>query len=73
MWIPLTKHKVNDTVYKQQYEYIVARVINNSVNQRNNYITINKGSKQGIAKGMGVICNLGIVGKVVFVSRAFFQ
>jgi len=62
------KHKVSDTIYKQQYEYIVAKVINNSVNRSNNYITINRGTSQGIAKGMGVISNLGIVGKVVFVS-----
>jgi len=67
----ITKHKVADTVYKQQYDYIVARVINNSVNRNNNYLTINKGSKQGIVKGMGVICNKGIVGKVVFVSDHF--
>jgi len=67
----VTRHKVVDTVYKQQYEYIVARVINNSVNHINNYLTINKGSKQGITKGMGVICNKGIVGKVVYVSDHF--
>ena len=67
----ITRHKVADTVYKQQYDYIVARVINNSVNRSNNYLTINKGSKQGLAKGMGVICNKGIVGKVVFVSDHF--
>ena len=66
-----SKHKVADTVYKQQYEYIVAKVINNSVNRSNNYLTIDKGAKQGIAKGMGVICNKGIVGKVVFVSDHF--
>ena len=66
-----TKQKVTDTVYKQQYEYIIARVINNSVNQPNNYLTINKGSEQGIAKGMGVICNKGIVGKVIYVSAHF--
>jgi rod shape-determining protein MreC len=46
-------------------------VINNSVNRSNNYLTINRGSRQGIAKGMGVICNSGIVGKVVFVSDHF--
>ena len=66
-----SKHKVTDTVYHQQYEYIVARVINNSVNEPNNYLTINKGSQQGISKGMGVICNKGIVGKVIFVSDHF--
>ena len=66
-----TKHKVTDTVYKQQYEYIVARVINNSVTQPNNYLTLNKGSKLGITKGMGVICSKGIVGKVIYVSDHF--
>lgn len=67
----VTRHQVSDTVYKRQYEYIVARVINNSTNRYNNYITINRGSLQGVAKGMGVVCNLGIVGKVVFVSPHF--
>jgi len=65
------KHKVTDTTYKQQYEYIVARVINNSVSQPNNYLTLNKGSEQGITKGMGVICSKGIVGKVIYVSGHF--
>jgi rod shape-determining protein MreC len=67
----VAKHNVTDTTYKQQYEYIVAKVINNSVNRSNNYITLNRGSKQGVAKGMGVICDLGIVGKVVYVSDHF--
>ena len=66
-----TKHNVTDTIYKQQYEYIEAKVINNSVNRSNNYLTINRGSRQGIAKGMGVICSLGLVGKVVYVSDHF--
>jgi len=61
----LTKRKVTDSIYKQQYTYIVAKVINNSVNHRNNYITINKGSKDGITKDMGVICGDGVVGFVV--------
>jgi len=65
------KHQVNDTVYHQQYSYIDAKVINNSVNRRNNYLTLNKGSKEGVAKDMGVICNSGIVGVVVAVSQHF--
>jgi len=62
------KHKVVDTVYKQQYTYLVARVINNSTNQSNNYITINKGSRDGIAKDMGVICGAGVVGMIADVT-----
>ncbi|QKJ28537.1 rod shape-determining protein MreC [Mucilaginibacter mali] len=64
----LNKHKVVDSIYKQQYEYITAKVINNSINKRNNYITINRGSSDGIAKNMGVISPDGVVGIVVFVS-----
>ncbi len=65
----IEKHKVVDTTYKQQYTYIVARVINNSTNKRSNYITINRGSKEGITKDMGVICSSGEVGMVVDVSE----
>ncbi|MBS1532406.1 MAG: rod shape-determining protein MreC [Bacteroidetes bacterium] len=63
------KHDVTDSVYKQQYTFISAKVINNSVNRATNYITINRGSKQGVAKGMGVICSSGLVGKVIFVGE----
>lgn len=61
----LTKRAIADSIYKQQYTYIVAKVINNSVNHRNNYITINRGSKDGITKDMGVICSSGVVGFVI--------
>ncbi|WP_431199047.1 rod shape-determining protein MreC [Mucilaginibacter sp. P25] len=63
------KHKVNDTVYKQQYTYIVAKVINNSFNKRSNYITINRGSRDGIQKDMGVITGTGVVGQVIAVTE----
>ncbi|WPU93261.1 rod shape-determining protein MreC [Mucilaginibacter sabulilitoris] len=65
----IEKHQVKDTVYKQQYSYIVAKVINNSTNRRSNYITINRGSKEGITKDMGVICGAGVVGQVIDVSE----
>jgi rod shape-determining protein MreC len=65
----VAKHKVDDTIYKQQYTYIEAKVINNSINRSTNYITIDRGSRQGVAKGMGVICSSGLVGKVVFVGE----
>ena len=61
----LAKRKVVDTIYKQQYTYTMAQVINNSTNHRSNYITINKGSKDGIQKDMSVICSAGVVGIVV--------
>lgn len=67
----VAKGKITDTVYKQQYEYITAKVINNSVNRPNNIITINAGSDAGIKKGMGVINDKGVVGKVLQVSPHF--
>jgi rod shape-determining protein MreC len=59
---------VNDTVYRQQYEYIPAQVVNNSVTKRNNYITLNRGRLHGIEPEMGVISDNGIVGIVMNVS-----
>jgi len=62
---------VKDTMYKQQYKYLVARVINNTVGKRNNYIMLNKGRRQGIDKDMAVITSNGVVGTVVNVSDNF--
>ncbi|MBD3639111.1 MAG: rod shape-determining protein MreC [Crocinitomicaceae bacterium] len=59
---------INDTLYEQQYEYIPAQVINSSDNRRNNYFTLNKGTKSGVQEGMGVITKEGIVGFVVDAS-----
>ena len=54
-----------------QYYYKPASVVNNSVNKRMNYLTINKGSKHGIKKEMGVIDQHGIVGVVHNVSANY--
>jgi rod shape-determining protein MreC len=62
---------VNDTITKQQYICIEARIVSNSVHQKNNYITISRGSKHGIKPGMGVICSSGIVGIVRDVSENY--
>ncbi len=53
------------------YIYRTARVINNSTNATDNYITINRGSNDGIAKNMAVISGTGIVGRVEHVSPHF--
>jgi rod shape-determining protein MreC len=52
-------------------DYIEAEVINNSVNKPNNYITINKGIRDGIAVDMGVVSVDGVVGIVSAVSNQF--
>lgn len=60
-----------DSLQEPEYSYIEARVINNSINQKNNYLTVNRGSRHGIEKGMGVISSKGIVGIVLNVSHNF--
>jgi rod shape-determining protein MreC len=53
------------------YEYRTARVINNSTNASDNYITINRGSKDGIGKNMAVLSGTGVAGRVEHVSAHF--
>lgn len=65
------EYTVNDTVKKQKYIYTNAKVVNNSTNRRNNYLTLNKGSKQGITNKMGVTSSSGVVGIVENVSENF--
>jgi len=62
---------VNDTVYNQRYFYTPARVVNNSVNKKHNFITLNKGKEQGISPEMAVVSDGTIVGVVKGVSENF--
>ncbi len=62
---------IKDTVYRQQYTYRSAKVVNNTVNKRNNYLTLNRGSIHGMKKDMGVITPNGVVGIVKDVSENF--
>lgn len=61
--------RVDSIEQYRKYQYYAAKVINNSVVSQNNYITINRGYNQGIAKDMSVISPSGIVGTVVNVSK----
>jgi len=51
-----------DTLNTTLYNFVSAKVFKNSYSSKNNYITINKGESQGIAKDQGVITSKGIVG-----------
>ncbi|MGD9327413.1 MAG: rod shape-determining protein MreC [Cyclobacteriaceae bacterium] len=54
-----------------QYNYIPAKVINNSTQKINNYLTIDKGSRDGLEPGMGAISSFGVVGIVKTVSNNY--
>ena len=53
------------------YKIIPARVINNSINQRNNHFTIDRGAADGIRQGMGVISIHGVAGIVDQVGEKY--
>ncbi|MFD0863726.1 rod shape-determining protein MreC [Sungkyunkwania multivorans] len=59
---------IDSTSFKDKYIFRAAKVIKNSYNKPNNYLTINKGSKDGIREDMGVITSEGIIGVVDRVS-----
>jgi rod shape-determining protein MreC len=63
--------QLTDTVYKQKYSYIAAKVVNNTTNRRNNYLTLDRGAAQGIKSGMAVVCSEGVVGIVANVSENY--
>lgn len=62
---------VNDTIYARQYHYAAARVVNNSINKQNNYLTLDIGSLNGIEPGMGVISTNGVIGVIKNVSKHY--
>ena len=53
------------------FDYIPAKIVNNTINKSINYITINKGRIDGVQKGLGVISSNGVVGIVTNVSENF--
>lgn len=62
---------VTDSLQINQYEYVSAKVMGNSTNLYKNYITINKGTADGITAGMAAISDAGAVGKVKSVSEHY--
>jgi len=67
--ITYLKTESNSSVFPQNF--ISSEVINNSVSSINNYITLDKGSIDGVVKGMGVISDNGVVGIVRETSKNF--
>ena len=56
----------------QHYRYITARVVANTINRPHNYITLDKGTAQGVEPNMGVITPDGkMVGYVVDCSEHY--
>ncbi len=52
----------------QGFETIPAKVVSSSLDKANNFITIDKGSADGVKKDMGVVSGTGVVGIVYLTS-----
>ncbi len=62
-----SKAEITDSLYR----FISAKVINNSVDKQDNYITLNKGRKDGVKTDQGIVNSEGVVGVVIHVSESF--
>ena len=69
-----TIEALSDTIADSPYRsfiYTPAKVALNSLNKRNNHLILNVGSRQGVAKDMGVISTDGVVGVVDRVAENY--
>ncbi|WP_185876845.1 rod shape-determining protein MreC [Blattabacterium cuenoti] len=57
--------------YLQQYTFTPVKIINNSIHEKENFITINKGNIDGIKTGMGIVLSNGIAGIIIKTSPHF--
>ncbi len=55
----------------KQYDYMIAHVVGNSITQAENYITLDKGQRQGMKPNMGVADQNGVIGIISKVSDNF--
>lgn len=62
---------IKDSSVMNQFDFVSAKVVSNTVNRFTNFLTVNKGTEDGIEPGMAVISPLGAVGKVRAVSRHY--
>lgn len=70
--VDTTLHQLNLPIDPQnEISYIYAKVIHNSTNKMQNFITLNKGARDGIRVDMGVVNEDGVVGIVSKVTAKF--
>ncbi|MFN8336818.1 MAG: rod shape-determining protein MreC [Cyclobacteriaceae bacterium] len=60
-----------DSTVIKRFDFISAKVVNNSIDRLTNFITLNRGSEDGIKPGMAVISSAGVIGKIKITSEHF--
>ncbi len=67
----LYKLNQTDSTMLKRFEYVNAKVVNNTTKYYKNFITIDRGTDFGLQPGMAVISSAGAVGKVKSVSEHY--
>ncbi len=62
---------LRDSVTMNQFDFVAAKVVSNTVHRFTNFLSINKGSDDGIEPGMAVICPTGAIGKIRTTSKHY--
>jgi len=62
---------LENKIVRPEYVLISARVVSNSISARNNWMILNRGSKDGVRPNTGVITRSGVAGVVRHVSENF--
>lgn len=63
---------LRDTLgHQRKYLWLPAKVIYNTVSQQMNYLTLHRGSNEGVKKDMAVVGPQGVVGTVIDVNEDF--
>lgn len=77
----LQQYELSDSIYGnrtlqgeetiQPYRYLAGRAINNSITRSENFITINKGTRDGVEPDMAILSNGSIAGYILSCSENF--
>src|SRR5258708_23995924 len=67
----LYKLNQTDSTMLKRFEYVNAKVVNNTTKYYKNFITIDRGTDFGLQPGMAAISSAGAVGKVKSVSEHY--
>ncbi|MCK4879791.1 MAG: rod shape-determining protein MreC [Bacteroidales bacterium] len=62
---------VSEIKGEHRYYFVQSRIVHNSIYKQYNYLTLNKGKKQGVFRDMGVISDQGLVGIILESSANF--
>ena len=69
--VALDSLKTDSSAHLRKYNFLSGRVVGNSVTLQTNFLTIERGSLQGVKRGMSVIGPEGIVGVITEVSENY--